>query len=183
MAALAALGAADGGHVLSNAVVTEGDLIAVRYQARGAPLWHERLVLLLLPNHSFTGVTPDGDCYEEDLLPGGDVDALTPLANGVSGGGSPAIGGQRVYGFRALPLLHQLVADRAAAASRLNVVPSPVFAVNVGRRGCAENARRPVARSACLGPTHSSLVLPFYFPERAHPHGPSCPLASGGGPD
>ncbi|CAK0854293.1 unnamed protein product, partial [Prorocentrum cordatum] len=68
MAALAALGAADGGHVLSNAGVTEGDFIAVRYQARGAPLRHERLVLLLLPNHSFTGVTPDGDCYEKDLI-------------------------------------------------------------------------------------------------------------------
>ncbi|CAK0866856.1 unnamed protein product [Prorocentrum cordatum] len=58
-----------------------GDFIAVKCNVAGAALWHERCVLLISsqPPHSFTGFTPDGDCYEEDLMPGGDISAWTPL--------------------------------------------------------------------------------------------------------
>ncbi|CAK0894199.1 unnamed protein product [Prorocentrum cordatum] len=60
-------------HALTAAGVSEGDFIAVKYNVAGAALWHERCVLLISsqPPHSFTGFTPDGDCYEEDLMPGG----------------------------------------------------------------------------------------------------------------
>ena len=143
-------------HALSAAGVAEGDFIGVRYRVAGPALWHERLVLLLVPPHSFTVLTPDGDCYEEDLLPGGDIEAWTPLTGGVSGGGAPAIGAQRIYGFRALPLLHQVTADRVAAAARLNLVPSPAFAVNVGRVA----AGGPPVPPAALAPAGPAAAIP-----------------------
>ena len=157
MAALAAAGPPAPVHALTAAGVQEGDTIAVRYRGvGGAPLWHERLIVLVVPPHSFTGITPDGDCYEEDLVPGGDIEAWTPLVGGVSGGGAAVIGAQRVYGFRFLPLLHTVIADRNAAAARLLLVPAPGFAVNMGQRG----AGGPPAPPAALAPAGPAVAIP-----------------------
>ncbi|CAK0892202.1 unnamed protein product, partial [Prorocentrum cordatum] len=54
--------------------LAEGDVIALLYNVAGKRIWHERVIMHLLPGGTtiVTALAPDWDSYEEDLAPGSD---------------------------------------------------------------------------------------------------------------
>eukprot|EP00959_Pyramimonas_sp_CCMP1952_P087691 1834842-Pyramimonas_sp.AAC.1 len=68
---------------LASLGISLGDFILERYDIPGPEVWHERMVLIASPHRTdLTILTPDGDCYEEQLFaagaPGADIAAWLP---------------------------------------------------------------------------------------------------------
>ena len=108
--------------LIQNLGVQAGDFGVVQYNVPGPPLLHERLVLIE-PGAGTTvsGLTPDGDEYDEDWVVGGDIVFFGLLAGGACGGAPPAGPGGAalpVYGFRHVPTPAQFSAAWPRAAAR-----------------------------------------------------------------
>ena len=96
------------GALLARLGLSPGDFFLERYDIPGPVVWHERMVLIASPlQGDITILTPDGDCYEEQVFaagtPGADVAAWLPCAGGAMGGGNPVTGADHVHRFRAVP--------------------------------------------------------------------------------
>ncbi|CAK0878632.1 unnamed protein product, partial [Prorocentrum cordatum] len=83
----------------------EKDVAWVKYGVRGAPLWHQRLILARL--RCFQGecvvLTPDGDVYIEDLQPYRNPDIVAVAWETVPGRAPIEIGDENTYNFGAFP--------------------------------------------------------------------------------
>ncbi|CAK0817860.1 unnamed protein product, partial [Prorocentrum cordatum] len=119
-------------------MVAPGDVVLVRYDLPGPPLWHERLILAVgnQPGH-FAVLTPDGDIFVEELRPDNLDIAEFRSAPGL-GVQPPDIPIASVYRFRVVPTAAEMlqhVADGAAAAAA--AAPGPA--------GAAAQAGPPLA--------------------------------------
>ncbi|CAK0840077.1 unnamed protein product [Prorocentrum cordatum] len=155
--------------------ISPGDFILERYDIAGPEVWHERMVLIASPYRTdLTILTPDGDCYEEQLFaagtPGADIAAWLPSVGGAMGAGNPATGAAHIHRFRAVPAPATCDALRTATEGRLGFPPGPRAVPNLaGRAGVGAPGVGAGAAGAGAPAAGAAVVAPAAAPPAAAP--------------
>ncbi|CAK0906896.1 unnamed protein product, partial [Prorocentrum cordatum] len=155
-----------------------GDVVLVRYDLPGPPLWHERLILTVgaQPGH-YAVLTPDGDIFVEELRPD-NVDIAEFRAAPGLGVPPQDIPLASVHRFRAVPTTAEMIQHVRDGALQAGVpVPAAPAAPVVGAPGAAPGARHPPLGPAA--PPAGALVA-VAPPMGAH-LGPAAPPPVGAG--
>ncbi|CAK0852660.1 unnamed protein product [Prorocentrum cordatum] len=155
-----------------------GDVVLVKYDLPGPPLWHERLILTVgaAPGH-YAVLTPDGDVFVEELRPDNDDIAEFRAAPGL---GVPPqdIPLDSVYRFQAVPTAAEMIQHVRDGALQAGVpVPAAPVVPVVGAPGAAPGARHPP-----LGPAAPPAGALVAVPPPMGAHlGPAAPPPVGAG--